>query len=180
MRAILRAFLFLMIAAFLAPGPSAAEESGQPAMTTDRIDALIRAVDPEASRDGDLWSLRIEDRPVTVVADPDADRMRIVVPIADASALDASLLYRVLQANFDSTIDARYAIARGALWGAFIHPLSPLTDDEFLSGLGQVINIAASFGTTYSSGLLTFTPGDSGEILRRRLIEELLKKGEQI
>jgi hypothetical protein len=170
----------ILFAIGLTAQPAKADESDRPPMTTERLDALVRAVDPEANREDNLWSLRIEDRPVTVVADPGADRMRIVVPIADAATLDASLLYRVLQANFDSTIDARYAIARGALWGAFIHPLGPLTDDEFLSGLGQVINIASSFGTTYSSGLLTFGPGDSADILRRQLIEELLKKGEQI
>ena len=170
--------IFLLIG--LTAQQAEADEGDRPSMTTERLDALVRAVDPEATREDNLWSLRIEERPVTVVADPDADRMRIVVPIAEAAALDASLLYRVLQANFDSTIDARYAIARGALWGAFIHPLRSLTDDDFLSGLGQVINIASSFGTTYSSGLLTFGPGDSAEILRRQLIEELLKKGEQI
>ncbi len=31
-----------------------------------------------------------------------------------------------MQANFDTALDARYAIAKGALWSTFIHPLSDL------------------------------------------------------
>jgi len=39
-----------------------------------------------------------------------------------------------MQANFDSALDARYAIAKGKLWSAFIHPLSELNEEQFFSG----------------------------------------------
>ena len=63
---------------------------------------------------------------------------------------------RILQANFDTALDARYAIARNVLWSTFIHPLSSLSDKEFLSGLGQAINIVINYGKSYSSGALSF------------------------
>ena len=85
----------------------------------------------------------------------------------------------MMQANFDSALDARYAIARGTLWSVFIHPLEALQKNELISGLGQVVNLAQSYGTLYSGGALQYGGGDSGT-LQRRLIDELLKKGEEI
>ena len=111
-----------------------------------------------------------------VVYDVIADRMRIVIPITEADELEPERLARLMQANFDSALDARYAIARGKLWGTFIHPLSTLTDEEFLVGLGQTANVVMSYGTSYSSGMFTFGGGDSAEIERQRLIEKLRKK----
>ena len=66
------------------------------------------------------------------------------------------------------------------MWSTFIHPLNPLTDEQFLSGAGQVVNLAETFGTTYSSDGLSYGGGDSEGILERELIEELLKRGEEI
>jgi hypothetical protein len=79
----------------------------------------------------------------------------------------------LLQANFDSALDARYAIAQDTLWGTFIHPLSELSDEEFLVGLAQTVNVVTSYGTSYSSGMFIFGGGDSSDIERQRLIEEL-------
>ena len=103
----------------------------------------------------------------------DADRMRVLIPIEGTDDLSKDELLRLMQANFDSALDARYAIAQGQLWAAFIHPLSSLTDEEFLLGIGQTANVVASFGSTYSSGMFIFGGGDSAEIERKRFLEEL-------
>ena len=89
----------------------------------------------------------------------------------EADTLGESLMKRLLQSNFDTALDARYAIAKGMLWSAFVHPLPQLTPDQFASGLGQVVNLAMTFGSTFTSGGLTFGGGDSGA-----LIEELRKR----
>ena len=86
---------------------------------------------------------------------------------------------RLMQANFDSALDARYAVAQGRLWGVFIHPLSPLEKDQLLSAFVQTINIARTYGQTYSGGATVFGGGDSNG-LYQELLEELLKKGEEI
>ena len=106
--------------------------------------------------------------------------MRVVVGIAPADELEPDLLFRLMQANFDTALDARYAIAQDVLWATFIHPLSPLTNEQFLSGIGQTVNLARTFGSTFSSGALSFGGGDSRDLLERQLIEELLKKGRDI
>ena len=105
--------------------------------------------------------------------------MRAIVPIRSTEGLESEDLIRMMQANFDSALDARYGIAQGRLWGAFIHPLSPLQKDEFISGVGQAVNLARTYGSLYTGGALTFGGGDSND-LNRALIDELLEKGEKI
>ncbi|MEX0351258.1 MAG: hypothetical protein AB3N15_17685 [Paracoccaceae bacterium] len=151
----------------------------EPAMTYERLGRIIFALDPEAQPNGPGFQFVIEGVPVLVVTDPQADRMRAMVPIRNAGDLTSEDLIRMMQANFDSALDARYAIANGTLWAAFIHPLSPLEKNQFISGLGQTVNVAKTYGTLYSGGAVQYGGGDSGN-LQRQLIDELLKKGEEI
>lgn len=149
------------------------------AMTLDRLIEIVVAVDPDAEVNGTSMSMTVEDVPVIIVTDPQADRMRAMVPIRSAEGITDEELRRMMQANFDSALDARYGIARGRLWATFIHPLSLLEKDEFLAGVGQSVNLARTYGSTYNSGLLSFGGGDSNE-LNRALIDDLLQKGEKI
>jgi hypothetical protein len=52
-----------------------------------------------------------------------------------------------------------------------------LDDEALLKGLGQVVNLANTFGSTYSSGLLDFGGGDSRGIQEKELIDHLIEKG---
>lgn len=162
-------FVVLIYAAGFAEEP----DDGEPGMNGDRLGELIQRVDAEAVQDGSSWYFHIEAYETAVIYDTSADRMRIIIPIADSEGLATAELQRMMQANFDSALDARYAIANGTLWSVFIHPLSSLTDEEFLVGLGQTVNVAESFGTSYSSGMFLYGAGDSAEIERQKLIEEL-------
>ncbi|MBY8976888.1 hypothetical protein KHP62_13800 [Rhodobacteraceae bacterium NNCM2] len=158
---------------------SAIAQEAEPPMTTDRLEAIIKALDPEATREGDQFQLLVEDVPVIVLTDPGNDRMRAIVPIRSADAITPDEMIRLMQSNFDTALDARYAIAKGRLWGAFIHPLSPLEKNEFISGVGQAVNLARTYGSLYTGGALSFGGGDSNA-LNRALIDELLEKGEKI
>ncbi|MEL7471395.1 MAG: hypothetical protein AAFN27_23300 [Pseudomonadota bacterium] len=155
--------------------PAYAEEP----MTVDRMAEVVQAVDPEAQITPNAMALTIEDIPLIIVHDASADRMRAMTAIRSADGISPAELMRMMQANFDSALDARYAVAQGRLWSVFIHPLGPLSKDELLEGLGQVVNLALTYGSAYTSGALTFGGGDSNEI-HRKLIDDLLKKGEPI
>ena len=137
----------------------------EPPMTMVRMAQIIRAIDPEAQAAGNAIQFVIDDIPLFVVADPVADRMRAMVPIRSADGLAADELMRLMQANFDTALDARYAVAQGRLWGVFIHPLSPLEKDQLLSAFVQTINVARTYGQTYSGGALSYGGGDSIEDL---------------
>jgi hypothetical protein len=161
------------------PANDAPEAVPEPAMNPERLDAIIRALDPEAQGNGTAWQFTIDGVQVLIVIDARADRMRAITPVARAEDVTPAQMTRMMQANFDSALDARYAIANDLLWSAYIHPLGALEKEQLISGIGQVVNLARSFGTLYSSGGLQYGGGDSGA-LQRALIDELLKKGEEI
>jgi len=151
----------------------------EPPMTFERLTDIVRAIDADARSRGSMMEFTVDDIPVLVVADVRADRMRAMVPIASAEGLTQADLMRMMQANFDSALDARYAVANGRLWATFIHPLRPLEKDQFLSGLAQTINVARTYGGAYSGGGAVFGGGDTNGIYRK-LLEELKKKGEAL
>ncbi len=133
-------------------------------MTLDRMDALIRRVAPEAHRSENVWEFEVEEHPVQVITDVERDRMRILVPVADSEGITARMYERLMQANFDSTLDARYAVARGFVWSLYLHPLEALGDEAFLAGLAQAVTLRATYGQTFSSGALVFEGGDSAAL----------------
>ncbi len=159
--------------------PAPEVQEAEPPMTMLRMAQIIRAIDPEAEALGNSIRLVIDDIPVIVIADPSANRMRAMVPIRSADGLSAAELMRLMQANFDTALDARYAVAQGRLWGVFIHPLSPLEKDQLLSALVQTINVARTYGQTYSGGAQVFGGGDSNGIYEE-LLKELQELGEEI
>lgn len=153
------------------------DEKTYPEMNNERLDEIIRRLDENTERETGFWKFSVADLSVMVITDENHDRMRIIIPIVEIAELEQEVVHRLMQANFDSTLDARYAFARGVLWSAYIHPLASLTDHEFLTGLGQTVNLVTNFGSSYSSGLLIFGGGDSKEQQDKALIEELLDKG---
>ena len=172
----------LLISAFLvfaASAVAAEEPTLEPPMTYERLGRIIFALDPEAEPRGDMFEMRVGGQVAIVVTDRLADRMRVMVPIREAQGLSEADLRRMMQANFDSALDARYAVANGILWSAYIHPLSPLEKDQFISGLVQTVIAAKTYGTFYTGGGVQFGEGDSND-LQQQLLEELLKRGEKI
>ena len=155
------------------PGNSELDEETQAAL--DVIAAVVDQIDPDAKRNGNSWELTLEERKILVVTDVSAGRMRVMTPIAAADQLPDEGLMRLLQANFDTALDARYAVAQNLVWGTFIHPLKSLNARDFASGVLQTKALADTFGTTFSSGILSYGAGDSGAIIGEQL-EELLKE----
>lgn len=145
-------------------------------MNNERMHELLKRIDPELEGRLGYWAITYENHRAHVITDENADRMRVIVPIVNVEDVDKEELLRLLQANFDSALDSRYCVANGIIWSAFIHPLSILSDEEFISGLAQAFTSAVSFGSTYSSGALIFRGGDSGE-KQRKYYESILEKG---
>ena len=144
-------------------------------MNNDQLEKLIRKIDSEAEGRAGFWRFAVADREILVITDESANRMRILTGVVELKTLEEQRLTRLMQANFDSALDARYAIARGVLWSAFLHPLSTLNERDFVSGIAQVVNLAITYGSTYSSGAITFGGGDSDG-----LIQELLERANSI
>ena len=149
-------------------------------MTADRLGDIVRIVDPNAEELGNGFSFSVEERALRLVYDERADRMRIVTPIISSANLPEEVLMRMLQANFDSALDVRYAVGGGNVWSVFIHRMSSLKAEDLISGIAQTAIAAETFGTSFSSGAVVFGGGDSQELNRRlqEQLEEALRNGD--
>lgn len=143
-------------------------------MSSQRLGEIISQLDADAVEDGNSWRFSFHERPIFLVYDDNADRMRVMSPVISSDALTDELMFRMLQANYDAVLDPRYAIAQGIVWSAFIHPLSALSEEQFASAVVQVFIAAQTFGSSFTSGALIFGGGDSQEE-HQRLLEELNK-----
>ncbi|WP_156819972.1 type III secretion system chaperone [Synechococcus sp. PCC 7336] len=140
------------------PGVDRRQETrGQ--MTPERLVAIVESLAEDVSSGNGGLQLTYEGVQMVVMWDESHDRMRIFSPVADVAQLSEREGQILLEANFHRTLDARYATSQGVLYATFIHPLSPLDDESTRSGIRQVAGLVQNFGTTYSSGELTFGGG---------------------
>lgn len=165
---------------FLLEEPPAAPAEVSPEITAilEQMDQVIKALDAKAQRTGNSWQFTLQDRVMLVVTDTNAARMRIITPIALISDLPEDAMQRLMQANFDTALDARYAVAQNLVWGAFLHPLDTLTTRDFAAGILQTHSVGETFGTTFSSGAISYGGGDSNAIYEEQL-KELLERLEK-
>ncbi|MEL6338140.1 MAG: hypothetical protein AAFQ88_16075, partial [Pseudomonadota bacterium] len=147
-----------------APGQAPDAEAAPPApvpaegsMTLERVGEIVARLDSDVqvAQGGRMLQFVVAEKAVLFVSDPTHNRMRLMSRIGPAAALDEAALMRIAQANFDSALDARYAVAQGQLWAVYIHPLAEHTEAQLIAAVGQVVNAVTSYGTTYSSGLIT-------------------------
>jgi len=141
-------------------------------MTGAKLAAILTKIDKVAEHDGSMVSFKVKDRELVLVFDENADRMRIMTPVAPAGSVSEDVYKRMLQANYDAVLDPRYAVANDLIWAVFIHPLSSLTEEDFVSGVVQTVTAAETFGSSYSSGVFVFGSGDSNA-LHEELLQEL-------
>jgi len=125
-------------------------------MNNAKLDVLIRSLSDQVQGELGYWQFALDDQQVLCVTDEHHDRMRVMVPIAKTVDLNANLLMAAMEANFDRSLDPRYCINNDTIWSAFIHPLRDLSDSLFVSACHQVTEAAKNFGTTFSSGGLSF------------------------
>ncbi|CAK9039341.1 S-adenosylmethionine synthase (AdoMet synthase) (MAT) (Methionine adenosyltransferase) [Durusdinium trenchii] len=144
-----------------------------------RLRDLVSRLDPQAEFNANGALFTISGVSVTFIYDINADRMRLVSPVASVGDIEPEIFLRMMQANFDSALDARYGVAQDIVWSTFIHPLSSLTSEEFGAGVAQTVNLVRTFGDAYSSGVLAFGGGDS-ITQERELVDELTDKSRDI
>jgi hypothetical protein len=106
------------------------------------------------------WQFAHQDIPMACLVDANFDRMRFIAPITETADLDDASKEAVLEANFHTALDARYASSNGLLFAAFIHPLGSLDERLARSALDQVASLVLTFGNQYTSGSLEFVGPD--------------------
>lgn len=126
-------------------------------MNGETLENVIREFsENEISVKGNVIEFEYRKMLLYCIYDEAHNRMRIISPIKNYSDVGEAEKDRMFASNFHSALDARYAESNGVLYSAYIHPLSPLTQTDVLSAIYQVASLHLSYGTEYSSGLLSF------------------------
>lgn len=131
-------------------------------MTNQDIDLFFEKVGLSAHVEKQLqepscvWTLNVGAIPVLIQTQASANRMRIVGYITEQADIEPGQLLDMLEANYHSALDARYALADGYVVAAFLHPFKELDGNQFVLGMYQVIRCAETFGTYYSGGTMVF------------------------
>lgn len=125
-------------------------------MTLDRLEQILESEVSNVDGENGQWRFSVGGRAVIVLADARNDRMRVFSPVVPLEELTAQQVQAMLAANFHTALDARYAVTDGAVVALYLHPLSTLQGDNFRSALRQVVSLAETFGSSYSSNELNF------------------------
>ena len=140
--------------------PFSSKPTARQPMTNKKLDDLIRQITSDVVGQMGNWQFLINKRDILVITDERHNRMRIMSPVTTQDRLNEAELTRLLEANFSSALDAKYALRDQTLWSVFTHPLGELSDEQFLDCVAQVANLANNFGDSYASSNLFFGGGE--------------------
>jgi len=116
-------------------------------MTQATMVEIVKELVGETEGSAGNLSFTYEGIAITMVSDVAADRMRLVAAVIGAEQLEQEQLIATLVSNYHLALDARYAIGGNVLYSTYIHPLSPLSKEQLLSGIRQVASLSkTTFG----------------------------------
>ncbi len=133
-----------------------AEEAPRAAMTQQRLHEIVAATGRDVRVEGNVAAFRFGEVAMLCISDANADRMRIFTPVKRVEDASGEEILAAMQANFHTALDVRYAISQEMIFAAFLHPLSPLTEEQVVSAIRQVAAARRTFGDSYSSGTLLY------------------------
>lgn len=126
------------------------------AVTQDEMEKIVTdAVEVIESKKGYLV-FEYKNVKMALISDISHDRMRIISPVTKYSEMTLDQISIIMDANFHRALDARYATSKDILYSVFIHPMSPLSKTELTDALNQVATLALTFGSSYTSGELSY------------------------
>jgi hypothetical protein len=101
---------------------------------TDRFGKELNIIDAES------YQVDRPDYRLLVILSAERAWVRILVPIAPAA--DAmTFVEEFLSANFDATLEARYALHQDVLWGVWQHSIAGLTSADLGMALDRTIEL---------------------------------------
>ena len=153
---------FLRILFFLLPFALSAQN-----MTAERLKELITQEADSVQSQNNMVQFKFNDALLLCIYDENANRMRIISPIVERSALEEKDLLNILVANFHSALDVRYALSDEIIWSVYHHPLKQLSDEQVVDAIQQVYAAALTFGNTFSSTGMVF-PGNTKRVEKQK------------
>jgi len=120
------------------------------------MESHVKKIAQSAKGENGVVEFQYNNVAMYLISDSTHDRMRIVAPIMEYQKVTRHQLDKVMESNYHKALDARYAVSDGVLFSVYIHPLSSLTQKQLDSAVHQVSYLALTFGSDYTSGVLSF------------------------
>jgi hypothetical protein len=108
----------------------------KPEEITNKLTELFGAA-VQTTQSG-MWQIDMPELRLLVLLSDDQSWLRVLIPIAPAQ--DAQpFLEQLLEANFDTTQETRYALNQNVLWGVFQHNCATLAPEDFSGAIARLI-----------------------------------------
>jgi hypothetical protein len=120
-------------------------------LSNEQLAAIFEKEGQQITGETGRWTMLYQDVPVIAITDETANRMRIFTPIIKEKDIEEGGMKRMLEANFDSALDAKYCIFEGLVISVFTHSMDALTEEQLVDGMRQVVILADNYGKNYSS-----------------------------
>ena len=88
----------------------------------------------------DAWQVETSDLRLLVLLSADQSWLRLLMPIAPIQ-IAQPYFSQILEANFDLTQEARYALHQDVLWGVFQYELASLTEIRFEAAISRLMGM---------------------------------------
>ena len=88
----------------------------------------------------EAWQIKNSQIHLLVILSEDRNWLRLLSPIA-AESEAMSLLPQLLEDNFDTTLEVRYALNQNVLWGVYHHRLESLTTEDLESAIASIVTL---------------------------------------
>jgi hypothetical protein len=88
----------------------------------------------------DSYQVDTPDYRLLIILSAQQSWVRMLVPIAPAQEA-MTFVEEFLAANFDATLETRYAINQGVLWGVWQHSVAGLTTEDFNTAIDRCIDL---------------------------------------
>lgn len=143
--------------------PGVVKVSSPAGMSLARIERYLntKGNNIQSPRPG-VWHLSVDG--VIVLTIVERDRIRVIAPIFSLEQLDGelgvqhALMRRLLQANFDQSADARYAIFDGIVFATITHGRTALHENDLDRFVNQVVNLHKNTFRTGRTGYSSEDP----------------------
>lgn len=102
------------------------------ATLTDLFGTVLKLTAPGS------WQVEAPDFRLLILLSDDGSWLRLLIPIAPAQDV-MPFMEELLEANFDTTQETRYAIHQAVLWGVFQHSCEGLVAADFVAAIQRLL-----------------------------------------
>lgn len=123
-------------------------------MTESQVQIIVGNLSEESEHEPGMSTVYFGDRWILVLTDEALNRLRVMTPIKERKNIGAAEMEKMLLANFSTALDAKYSFYDQYVVSSYSHPLDILKEEQLIDALEQVVMLARTFGTTYSSAMI--------------------------